>query len=154
MKENMVAIHARVRIHREGEEDVLLEGHHVCKRVCGKQRTFMAWEGLTQWKVANADRDASDSLCLPTRESGWGVMQPLLLPGAVPVTQVQICTSALPTRVKRDHNGAQTEETGREDSVREANLLRDLIIPSMEQMFVTQQQLVENALLDDSLRRT
>lgn len=136
-------IHAKITIHRDGEEDVEIEGHHVFKRLCSKQRTFMTWEGLTQWRVAS---NTSDTPCLPTRESGWGIMHPLMLPGAVPVTQIEFCTTALPTNAK-DHR------TAAEGSVRQANLLRDLVIPSMEQMLVTHQQLIENALLDDSLSR-
>lgn len=134
----MIVMHARMTIHREREGDIELDAHHVFKRFCSDKRTTVTWEGVTQWRVASA----SATLCLPTRETGWGTIEPV--PGSsntTPVTQSRMCASTLPTKASDG------------ESLDVANLLRDLIIPAMDQVLVTHQQVMENALLDDALRR-
>lgn len=148
MKEtpNTIAIQAKFTIQRETEEDIELEGHHVFKRSITKHRHTLTWEGVTQWKYANADD--TQRLCVSTRETGWSIVQPFPGSGkAVPVSHVQFCMSTAPTTAMTTATGSPRR------SLREPNLLRDLIIPSMEQLLVSHQQIAENMLMDASLAR-
>ncbi|TYZ58213.1 hypothetical protein PybrP1_006441 [[Pythium] brassicae (nom. inval.)] len=132
---DMIAIHARITVRREGEDDIHLDAHNVIKRFRQKKRVTITWEGMSQWTIAG-----SKALILPTRETGWGVLEPVA--GAAQVTQSQFCSAFVSTKAQ-----------GVAMAPSEANLLRDLIIPSIEQLMVSRHQLMENALLDASLRR-
>lgn len=103
------------------------------KRFRQNNRTTLTWEGITQWTIAG-----SASLCLPTRETGWGVLEPVA--GSSQVTNSHFCSATLSTKAQ----GVEASE---------ANLLHDLIIPSLEQLMLAHHQIMENALLDASLRR-
>lgn len=128
---DMMAIHSRFTVHREGESDLHMDTHTVIKRFRQQKRMMLTWEGMTQWTIAD-----SDALILPTRETGWGVLEPVA--GA---TQIWFCATTLSP--KKAHGVGATSP----------NLLRDLIIPSTEQLMLAHNQLVENALLDASMRR-
>ncbi|KAF1321504.1 hypothetical protein FI667_g11884, partial [Globisporangium splendens] len=117
--------------------DVVVTLRGISKRFYEHGRTVFVWDGVSEWPIKSTGQ------VVTIEERSWGIVKPLRRKGSrsFPASLLRSYVCLTP--------GASKQEMARRD--KHLSLLSEIVLPTYQQHFASHMQLLENALLEQSL---